>query len=194
MYILGNGSEDTMTLLKFGALNKILVLAGDYYRLVTSAFLHIGFWHLVCNMYALYILGRDIESYFGTLKYLFIYLMSAIIGNLISLLFLGDYVTSAGASGAVFGLMGALLYFGYNYRVTLNNAITKQILPVIILNLAIGFAASGINNFAHIGGLIGGAMASMAVGVKYKSSKQDKINGTIVLTILLILLIYKIFI
>ena len=194
MYILGNGSEDTMTLLKFGALNKILVLAGDYYRLVTSAFLHIGFWHLVCNMYALYILGRDIESYFGTLNYLFIYLMSAIIGNLISLLFLGDYVTSAGASGAVFGLMGALLYFGYNYRVTLNNAITKQILPVIILNLAIGFAASGINNFAHIGGLIGGAMASMAVGVKYKSSKQDKINGTIVLTILLILLIYKIFI
>ena len=194
MYLLGNGSEDTMTLLKFGALNKILVLAGDYYRLVTSAFLHIGFWHLVCNMYALYILGRDIESYFGTLKYLFIYLMSAIIGNLISLLFLGDYVTSAGASGAVFGLMGALLYFGYNYRVTLNNAITKQILPVIILNLAIGFAASGINNFAHIGGLIGGAMASMAVGVKYKSSKQDKINGTIVLTILLILLIYKIFI
>ena len=194
MYLLGNGSEDTMTLLKFGALNKILVLAGDYYRLVTSAFLHIGFWHLVCNMYALYILGRDIESYLGTLKYLFIYLMSAIIGNLISLLFLGDYVTSAGASGAVFGLMGALLYFGYNYRVTLNNAITKQILPVIILNLAIGFAASGINNFAHIGGLIGGAMASMAVGVKYKSSKQDKINGTIVLTILLILLIYKIFI
>lgn len=193
MYILGNGSEDTMTLLKFGALNKILVLAGDYYRLVTSAFLHIGFWHLVCNMYALYILGRDIESYFGTLKYLFIYLMSAIIGNLISLLFLGDYVTSAGASGAVFGLMGALLYFGYNYRVTLNNAITKQILPVIILNLAIGFAASGINNFAHIGGLIGGAMASMAVGVKYKSSKQDKINGTIVLVILLMLLIYKIF-
>lgn len=193
MYILGNGSEDTMTLLKFGALNKILVLAGDYYRLVTSAFLHIGFWHLVCNMYALYILGRDIESYFGTLKYLFIYLMSAIIGNLISLLFLGDYVTSAGASGAVFGLMGALLYFGYNYRVTLNNAITKQILPVIILNLAIGFAASGINNFAHIGGLIGGAMASMAVGVKYKSSKQDKINGTIVLAILLMLLIYKIF-
>ena len=193
MYILGNGSEDTMTLLKFGALNKILVLAGDYYRLVTSAFLHIGFWHLVCNMYALYILGRDIESYFGTLKYLFIYLMSAIIGNLISLLFLGDYVTSAGASGAVFGLMGALLYFGYNYRVTLNNAITKQILPVIILNLAIGFAASGINNFAHIGGLIGGAMASMAVGVKYKSSKQDKINGMIVLAILLILLIYKVF-
>ena len=193
MYILGNGSEDTMTLLKFGALNKILVLAGDYYRLVTSAFLHIGFWHLVCNMYALYILGRDIESYFGTLKYLFIYLMSAIVGNLISLLFLGDYVTSAGASGAVFGLMGALLYFGYNYRVTLNNAITKQILPVIILNLAIGFAASGINNFAHIGGLIGGAMASMAVGVKYKSSKQDKINGTIVLVILLMLLIYKIF-
>lgn len=193
MYILGNGSEDTMTLLKFGALNKILVLSGDYYRLVTSAFLHIGIWHLVCNMYALYIIGKDIESYFGIVKYLFIYIMSAIIGNLISLLFLGDYVTSAGASGAVFGLMGALLYFGYNYRVTLNNAITRQILPVIILNLVIGFAASGINNFAHIGGLIGGMMASMAVGVKYKSSKEDKINGMIVLAILLMLLIYKIF-
>lgn len=193
MYILGNGSEDTMTLLKFGALNKILVLSGDYYRLVTSAFLHIGIWHLICNMYALYIIGKDIESYFGIVKYLFIYIISAITGNLISLLFLGDYVTSAGASGAVFGLMGALLYFGYNYRVTLNNAITRQILPVIILNLVIGFAASGINNFAHIGGLIGGMMASMAVGVKYKSSKEDKINGVVVLTILLMLLVYKIF-
>lgn len=194
MYILGNGSQDTITLLNFGALNKILVLGGDYYRLVTSAFLHIGIWHLICNMYALYIIGRDIESFFGIVKYLFIYLTSAIIGNLISMLFLGDYVTSAGASGAVFGLMGALLYFGYNYRVTLNNAITKQILPVIILNLLIGFVSSGINNFAHIGGLIGGTMASMAVGVKYKSSKQDRINGIIVLTILLILLIFKIFI
>ena len=190
MYVLGNGSLDTKTLYNFGGLVK----DGAFYRNITSMFLHIGIIHLVMNMWALVLLGKQVENFYGHIKTLIIFIFSGLVGNLLSVILMNERTISAGASGAIFGLMGALLYFGYNYRVTLNNAITKQILPVIILNLAIGFAASGINNFAHIGGLIGGAMASMAVGVKYKSSKQDKINGTIVLTILLILLIYKIFI
>jgi len=193
MYIFGSGSENINTLVNFGALNKALVLNGEYYRLITSAFLHIGIIHLVCNMYALYILGNTIENYFGKIKYIFIYLISAIIGSFLSIIFMDNSVVSAGASGAIFGLMGSLLYFGYNYRVTLNNSITRQILPVIVLNLLIGFTTSGINNFAHLGGLLGGYISSMSVGLKYKTRKSERINGSIVLVLLIMFLMYMSF-
>lgn len=193
MYIIGNGSEDTRTLVDFGALSKVLVQYGDYYRIITCAFLHIGILHLLCNMYALYIIGKDIESFYGRYKYLFIYLISTVIGSLTSLTFMDEYTISAGASGAIFGLMGSLLYFGYNYRVTLNNSINKQILPIIFINLLFGFMSSGVDNFAHLGGLLGGYIASMVVGVKYKTSKGEKINSAIVLILLLLFLIYMSF-
>lgn len=193
MYILGNGSENILTLLNFGALNKALVLSGDYYRLFTSAFLHIDVIHLFCNMYALYILGNDIENYYGKLKFIFVYIISALVGSFVSIIFMDEYVVSAGASGAIFGLMGALLYFGYNYRATLNNSINRQIIPVILLNLFIGFTSQGVNNFAHLGGLLGGYISSMAVGVKYKSTKGEKRNGSISLILLFIFLIYMSF-
>ncbi len=194
MYILGSGSENIHTLINFGALNKLLVMDGQYFRRITNAFLHIGVVHLICNMYALYILGKDIESFYGKVGFSIIYIMSAIIGSLMTLIFVEDNVVSAGASGAIFGLMGSLLYFGYNYRTTLNNMISKQILPIIMLNLFIGFTTEGINNFAHLGGLLGGYIASMAVGVKYKTSKSEKVNGSIVLILLLLFLIYMVFI
>ena len=194
MYIFGHGSEDIRTLYSFGALDKVSVVNyHEYYRLITSAFLHKGFLHLICNMYALYILGSEIESYFGKLKYLFIYFISALVGSLVSLVFISENTISAGASGAIFGLMGALLYFGYYYRAMLNNAITKQIVPLILLNLFIGFISSDINNFAHLGGLFGGLIASMIVGVKYKSGKSEKTNGIIVLVLFIAFLIYMIF-
>lgn len=193
MYILGSGSEDIRTLINFGALTKVFVEYGDYYRLITSVFLHVGFLHLLCNMYALYILGKDIESFFGKVKFIFIYLISALVGSFVSLIFMDEYAVSAGASGAIFGLMGALLYFGYNYRVTLNNSINRQILPVIFINLLFGFMSPGIDNYAHLGGLLGGYLASTAVGVKYKSSKSEKINGSIVLVLLFLFLIYMSF-
>lgn len=194
MYIFGRGSEDITTLHNFGALSKFAVVTyGEYYRIITSAFLHIGIVHLVFNMYALYVLGREIENYYGKLKFIFIYFISAIVGSLISLIFISETTISAGASGAIFGLMGSLLYFGYNYRTILNNAITKQILPLILLNLFIGFMSSDINNFAHLGGLVGGVIASMAVGVKFKTSKSEKINGSIVLILFIAFLIYMTF-
>jgi len=193
MYIFGNGSEDTLTLLRFGALNKIAVINFGYHRLITSAFLHIGVLHLIFNMYALYVLGKDVETYYGKVRFTVIYFVSALIGSLFSLVFADEYVVSAGASGAIFGLMGSLLYFGYHYRVMLNNAISRQILPVIGLNLLIGFLTPGINNFAHIGGLIGGVIASVAVGVKYKSTRFEKVNGIIVLILFILFLCYMSF-
>lgn len=193
MYIFGNGSEDALTLLLFGGLNKDLVANGEIYRIITSAFLHNGIIHLTFNMYALYIIGKDVESFFGHVKYSVIYLLSIILGSLLSLVFSNGFIVSVGASGAIFGLMGALLFFGYNYRVTLNNSITRQIIPIILLNLFIGAMIPSIDNFAHLGGLIGGYLAAMMVGIKYKTTKSEKINSTIVIILLILFLIYMAF-
>lgn len=190
MYVLGKGSTDVLTLVSFGANFGELVKAGEWWRLLTGTFLHIGLIHLICNMYCLYVVGPQLESFFGKVKYLFIYLISGVIGSLFSVLFTDG--VSAGASGAIFGLFGALLYFGYHYRVYLGTVIKSQIIPLIVLNLSLGFILSGIDNSAHIGGLIGGALASIAVGVKYKSSNFEKVNGMIVLTILLAFLGYMV--
>ena len=192
MYILGDGSLDNITLLRFGANLDVLTKNGEYFRLITCAFLHIGVVHLIFNMYALYIIGPQVESFFGKIKYLSIYLISAVSASILSLAFNTNTI-SAGASGAIFGLLGALLYFGYHYRVYLGNAIRSQIIPIIIINLLFGFTMTGIDNAAHIGGLIGGVLASMALGVPEKSNKTEKINGFIVLAIYFGFIIYMAF-
>lgn len=197
MYIFGNGSNNVGTLADFGGLANILVNNKygffEIYRFVTSMFLHSGILHLLFNMYSLYILGPQLESFFGKVKFLIIYLVSGIAGNLLGLLFIGDNVITVGASGAIFGLLGALLYFGYHYRVYLGTVIKSQIIPIILLNLILGFSIEGINNFAHIGGLVGGILVSHTLGVKYKSKNSDKVNGLVMLLIYFVFLIYMIY-
>ena len=192
MYIFGNGSEDSYTLIKFGANYDILTKMGAYYRLFTSMFLHIGILHLFCNMYSLFVIGKEIESLFGKWKYLLIYILSGICGSILSIAFSYNTV-SAGASGAIFGLLGALLYFGYYYRTYLGATIKRSILPVIVFNLMIGFLSPGIDNAAHIGGLVAGIFTAMAVGVPDKSNKKDKINGIILSIIYIAFITYLAF-
>ncbi len=190
-YILGKGSEDPITLVMFGANYAPLVKSGQVWRLVTSMFLHAGFLHLAINMYALYMLGSQVENYIGKLKFTGIYLVSGIIGSLMSVLFTNNI--SVGASGAIFGLAGALLYFGFHFRLYLSNALKNQILPIVIINLALGFLIPGIDVAAHIGGLIGGYLSTASFGIVDKTSKQEKINASIALIILIAFLSYMIF-
>lgn len=163
----------------------------EYYRLITYMFLHGGIIHLFCNMYSLYVIGNEIENKYGYIRYILIYLISGITGGLLSLVF--NNGASLGASGAIFGLLGSLLYFGYNYRLYFKDSLVKQIIPVIILNLVLGFSVSGIDNACHIGGLIGGYLASMAIGITSDSKNNDKINGWILLCVFVAFLIYLIF-
>lgn len=194
MYLIGNGSEDTRTLINFGAVSTPLIKNGQYYRLITSAFLHIGIIHLLCNMYSLYIIGPTIEHFFGKAKYIIIYLYSAIMGSLFAMLFQGYNTISAGASGAIFGLLGALLYFGFSYRGYVGNRIINQVLSVILLNLFIGFSMAGISNAAHIGGLIGGLAMSFMLGAETsEEEKSRRINGLIITIILTGFMIYLCF-
>lgn len=190
MYIYGNGSEDIETLKNFGANYIPLVKSGEYIRLITSAFVHIGIIHLLSNMYALYVIGRQVEQLYGRMKYILIYFISAIMGSLFTVVFSSSNTVAAGASGAIFGLLGALLYFGYSYRGYIGNSIINQVLPAILLNLVIGFSSPNIGNSAHIGGLIGGYLISMALGIDTEKDNKSKINGIVLTIILILFMIY----
>lgn len=172
------------------AVNRFYVLNGEYYRLFTGMFLHANIFHLLFNMYALYIIGMQLESFLGRGKYLIVYLLSGLGGSVLSIFFSSGF--SVGASGAIFGLLGSLLYFGYHYRVYLETVVKSQIIPLIIINLLIGMMP-GIDNWAHIGGLIAGVLATMAVGVKYKSTKFEMINGWILYIIYIAAVLFMTF-
>ena len=178
---------------QFG-MNSELVKGGEYYRIITSAFLHGGVIHLLCNMYSLYVIGTQLETVLGKIKFSLVYILSIIAASLLSgVINAGSGIMSVGASGAIFGLLGALLYFGYHYRLYLGNAIVYQILPVIGINLIIGFTTPGIDNWAHLGGLAGGYLAGMIVGINDKKNTLDRVNGIIVSILLYGFLTYMLF-
>jgi len=166
---------------------------GHYYRLFTGLFLHGSIFHLIFNSYALYVIGSQIESFLGKFKFAVIYLAGGVMGSLFSITFNGN-AASIGASGAIFGLMGALVYFGYHYRVYLGNVIKSQIIPLIVFNLVLGFVMTGVDNSAHIGGLIGGTLATVALGIKDKSTNFERMNGLITTIIFFAFAIYMAFV
>lgn len=179
------------SLTTLGAVNGSLVRSGQVYRVVTGMFMHGSIWHLLCNMYSLYVIGCATENYFGKKKFLLIYFVSGIIGSMFSCIFNTSW--SLGASGAIFGLMGALCYFGYYYRLYMGKALYSEIIPVIVLNLALSLVVSNIDFYAHIGGLIGGVFITMGLGIKNKTDKQSSINGWITFGILFVFTLYMLF-
>ena len=108
--------------------NYLLVQKGEIYRLFTCMFLHGDIIHLISNMYALYICGYKVERFYGTSKFFIIYFISGLLGSLFSSVFMQSYAYSLGASGAIFGLLGSIAYFSYNYRATLQDVLRGQML------------------------------------------------------------------
>ena len=161
---MSGGTENLDVLTKFGAKVNSKIIQGEYWRLLTCAFIHIGIPHIVFNMYGLFNLGTIVEKIFGSKKYIFIYLCSALLGSIGSFIF--SPAISAGASGAIFGLFGALLYLGQKNPKMFTTSFGINVLIVIGFNLIYGFSNSGIDNFAHIGGLIGGYISANIVGLK----------------------------
>lgn len=161
----GGMTEDTLYMLNHGAMYlPSVVVEGEYYRFITSFFLHFGFSHLMNNMVTLGVVGYYLEPLVGSLKFSVIYVLSGLGGNVTSFVyewFTGEYAVSAGASGATFGLTGAL------FCLTLLNhgrigGITKQgMLFMIVLSLYNGFVSVGVDNLAHIGGLITGFLVTL---------------------------------
>lgn len=172
MSLFGN-TEDVMFMLEHGAMFEPLITEEhEYYRIITSMFLHFGIEHLLNNMVMLGALGWNLELETGKIRFLIIYLVSGIGGNLLSL-YLGvssaEYAVSAGASGAIFGLMGALLYVAARNRGRMGRISGKGVLFMIALSLYFGITSSGIDNVAHIGGLLCGFILAVILYRKKNS-------------------------
>ena len=151
--------------LDFGAkFGPLIRLYHQYWRLITPVFLHGGILHLVVNMYSLYSIGPAMESVYGHWGFLFLYLISGFAGNVLSLVASPNTV-SVGASTALFGLIAAHAVFILKNREVLRDSsrALRSVLSVIALNLAIGLS-SGIDNWGHLGGLIGGAIMAWGAG------------------------------
>lgn len=151
---LAGGTTNIKNLIFFGAKVNELINAGQYWRLFTSMFIHIGFTHLLFNTYALIALGKFTENIFGHRKFILIYFFSGITGSLFSYIFSPSI--SAGASGAIFGLLGAIVAYGWKNSILRRSGIITNLLIILGINLFFGMVAPGIDNFAHLGGLLGG--------------------------------------
>ncbi len=171
---LSGGSMNEATLMAFGVKSNAAIDQGEVWRFITPVFIHIGVLHLVLNSYALWIVGQQVERLYGSARFITLYVLMGISGVAASYLF-SPNALSAGASGAIFGLFGVLLVFGIRHRHTvprfLSRAIRVGILPVIGINLVIGFLIPVIDNAAHIGGLIAGITLAAIVGFENPGSR-----------------------
>lgn len=168
-------------LITYGAKVNDYILEGEYWRLFTAMFLHGGIAHLLVNCYSLFVLGTLVERLFGRGKFIGSYLIAGVLGNIISFMFVRGY--SVGASGAIFGLMGMLLYYGIERPVQFKNYFSRGVLITLVINLGYGFSVSGIDNSAHLGGLIGGFLA---IGMLSKSEKKKWYTNRILYLFMLI--------
>ncbi len=171
-------TEDARFMLEHGAMYTPYITGyGEYYRIFTAMFLHFGFEHLFNNMLSLFVMGRILEAEVGKWKFLLIYFISGICGGVLSLchdIIIGQNAVAAGASGAIFGLIGAVLYIAIRRRGRAGNISGRGLLVMTILSLYLGYAEGGIDNFAHIGGLIGGIILAV---ILYRDSKSSACSG-----------------
>lgn len=161
------GTDNTIHMLECGAAYPPFIMEnGEYYRLFTCMFLHFGIEHLANNMLVLFVLGQRLEPVVGKIRFLLIYFLGGIGGNLISLVFDikgGNYAVSAGASGAVFAVMGAMIWVVIRNRGRLQDISTRQMLVMAAFSLYFGFASSGVDNAAHVGGMICGILLAVVL-------------------------------
>ena len=153
----------------------------EYYRMLTAAFLHGGVVHLLVNMYALYLFGPQLEAALGRLRFTVLYLVSAVGGSAVSYAFASPLQQSLGASGAVFGLLGAFLVV--NRRLNRDNSVVWTLLA---MNLVLGFVLPRIDWRAHLGGLVVGAMVAAAIAYAPKERRVLVQAGGILVTLLLV--------
>ncbi len=160
----GGRMEDGMYMLEHGAMYVPFVVEyKEYYRLFTCMFLHFGFAHLMNNMLTLVVIGWNVEMFVGKIRFLVIYFLSGLGGNLLSMavdIWKQDYSVSAGASGAIFGLTGAMLCLAILNHGRAGNITKQGMIVMIFISLYTGFTSGGVDNFAHIGGLLTGCLVT----------------------------------
>ena len=162
---VAGGSENGQHMLECGAAYAPLILEqGQWYRMFSSMFLHFGAPHLINNMLVLFVLGQRLEPVTGKIKFFLIYIFGGLGGNMLSLFFdmyAGNASLSAGASGAVFAVMGGMIYVIIRHRGRVADLTVRQMLIMAAFSLYFGFASEGVDNVAHIGGLLSGFLIAV---------------------------------
>lgn len=163
-----NGGPTIENLNSFGAINPYKVIfEHEYYRLFTSMFIHIGYTHLMSNMFSLYIMGTRVERYMGKISYIIVYILSGLSGAVFSVLFTRSI--AAGASGAIFGLEGAILTYSFINKRALDDLDYYTIFIIALLGISIGSITANVDNFGHLGGFIGGIIVTLLLHVFKKT-------------------------
>ena len=154
---LSGGSENIENLIRFGANSKILVAEGEWWRLFTASFIHIGFFHILFNMYFFYSLGPVFERLFGSMSFLIIYLIAGIFGNLLSFAFGSPYTVSAGASTSLYGMLGLAIGLMATYRDDeIIRSFGASFISVVVINVIYSLLAPGVGIYGHLGGFVAG--------------------------------------
>lgn len=172
---LAGGSTNSEVLIRFGANVGPLILDGQTWRLFTSMFLHVGFAHLAFNAYALLIFGFEMERIYGPDRYIVIYILAGLFGSLASFAWRGPTVFSAGASGAIFGIIGMNLAFFLLHRQTFGDFGRSRVTSTLIIigiNIVFGLTVPRIDNMAHFGGLVAGFALGYALAPRYELVDQ----------------------
>ncbi|HWI50066.1 MAG TPA: rhomboid family intramembrane serine protease [Rummeliibacillus sp.] len=147
-------------ILNMGASVNYLIADGEYWRLFTSMFIHGGFFHLLFNMFSLYVFGPELERIAGKLRFFTIYFVSGFMGNVVSFLIQPLNYASIGASGAIFGIFGAFVALVYYTRKTMPQ-LKQIIMPIIVISVIMTFLQPNVNGTAHIAGLITGLIIGL---------------------------------
>lgn len=172
------GMNESAVITQMGAKDNQLIAMGQYWRLFTCMFLHSEPMHLFFNCYALFVWGQMVEKLYGRWKYIALYIVAGLIGSLAS--YIWSPYPSLGASGAIFGLLGGLLYFRQKWKEAFRRFFGPSLFIIIGFNLFYGFTNSGIDNWAHIGGLVGGFLAGNALGLYGdRKARADKALFTV---------------
>lgn len=171
LYAIGSGKSYSSLLYTFGEKENAQIILGQWWRLFTAMFLHGGLMHVAVNCWSLYVVGLLVERIFGHGRFAAIYLFSGLMGNLSSFVFSQN--PSVGASGAIFGLMGALLWLGLERPRMFKVYFGAGVIATIVINLAYGAANTSIDNFAHLGGLLGGFLAA---GTVYPAQGDERVH------------------
>lgn len=153
----------------YGAKVNQSIIEGQYWRLLTPVFLHANLLHLLVNCYSLYVLGQIMERIYGHHKFALIYFTAGLFGSVASFIF--SINPSVGASGAIFGLFGALLYYGVEQPKVYKKYFGSDVMITFGINIAIFFMIPNIDSFAHLGGLVGGFLTAFAIKVKSEPEK-----------------------
>ncbi len=171
-------TENSAFMLAHGALFPVEVLAdGEWYRLFTCMFLHFGIRHLGNNMVVLFFLGDNLERALGHVKYVILYVASGLCASALSLAMMlrtGDFAVSAGASGAIFGVIGAMIYVLVRNQGRLEDLTAKRLIFMAALSLYFGFTSTGVDNYAHLGGLLSGILLAILL---YRKKRRYSAGG-----------------